>query len=389
MNMNINLSKEVEYILQMIEEKGYEAFIVGGCVRDNLLGRTPHDYDICTSATPDVISKIFEKYHVIETGLQHGTLTVMMNHIPFEITTFRIDGDYSDNRRPDTVIFTTNIKEDLSRRDLTVNSVCYSPKTGLVDPFSGYQDMQDKIIRCVGNANQRFREDALRILRAMRFSAELGFVIENETKIAMLQNKELLCNISAERIYAELSKMLLAKFPIQKIFMDFRDVIAEFIPEFIPCFDFNQNNPYHIYDVYNHIIHAVDSYKGDDLVVKLALLFHDIEKPACYFEDAKGGHFHGHAEVSYDTARKILRRLKVDNETQKAVSTLVLYHDSVIEPSHKAVRKWLNKIGEKQFRRLLEVRSADIAAQSQKGVEPRLEKQAKLLEILEDILSSK
>lgn len=387
MNIRIDLPKEVEDILRILNDNGYEAYIVGGCVRDKILGRTPHDWDICTSSSPEEVIKVFEGFRVIETGLKHGTVTVMLNNEPFEITTYRIDGKYSDNRRPDSVDYTLNLEDDLSRRDFTINAMAYNSENGLIDPFHGLYDIENKSIRCVGTPTFRFQEDALRILRAMRFSIQLNFKISNSTFEAMIANKNLLTNVSNERINTEFMKMLESHKPILEHFQGCRDIISEFIPEFISCFDFNQNNPYHMYDVYVHILHSVDNYTGDDMKVKLALLFHDIGKPSCYSEDHNGGHFIGHGIVSSDMANEILRRLKFDNDTIKSVIDLVLYHDSTIEPNYKTVKRWLNKIGELQFRRLLEVRTADMKAHSNINIENRLEKQKQLHELLESIIS--
>ena len=389
MNIKFSLPTEVEEILRLLNKSGYEAYIVGGCVRDKILGRTPHDYDICTSAKPDEVINVFRYFNfkVIETGLKHGTVTVMINNEPYEITTYRIDGKYSDNRRPDSVEFTTSLEDDLSRRDFTINAIAYSPKDGLVDPFHGIYDIQNQVIRCVGNQTNRFQEDALRILRAMRFSIQLGFNISMSTFKAMNENRQLISNVSYERINSELMKMLESGKQILEHFNGCRDIIAEFIPEFIPCFDFSQNNPYHVYDVYNHILHAVDNYKGDDLKVKLALLLHDIGKPECYSEDHNGGHFIGHGIKSSDKANEILKRLRFDNETIKSVTDLVLYHDSTIEPTQKTIKRWLNKIGEVQLRRLFEIRTADMLAHSDINKQDRLDKQKELSELLNVIMS--
>lgn len=387
MNIKIKLPTEVEDIIRLINKAGYQAYIVGGCVRDSILGRIPHDYDICTSAKPNEIIRIFNGFKVIETGLQHGTVTVMINYTPYEITTYRIDGKYSDNRRPDSVEFTTDINEDLSRRDFTINAMAYSPDNGLIDPFHGMYDISKKVIRCVGNPSYRFQEDALRVLRAMRFSIQLDFKISKSTYEAMINHKHLINNISAERINAELVKTLEVNKSILNHFQGCRGIIAEFIPEFVSCFDFSQNNKYHIHNVYNHILHAVDNYTGEDMKVKLALLLHDIGKPSCYSEDENGGHFIGHGMISSDIANTILKRLKFDNDTINSVTELVLYHDSTIEPTAKTVKRWLNKIGEVQFKRLLEIRTADMMAHSNINLDTRLEKQRRLHEVLEDILN--
>lgn len=386
-NIKFDLPEEVKEILKLLNNNEYEAYIVGGCVRDKILGLCPHDYDICTSAKPSEVMEIFKNFRVIETGLQHGTVTIMINHQPYEITTFRIDGKYSDNRRPDNVDFTLNLEDDLSRRDFTVNAMAYHPEMGLIDPFHGIFDIQNKIIRCVGTPACRFQEDALRILRAMRFSIQLEFKIDELTFDAMLENKSLISDVSKERINAELLKMLEANKSISEHFYRCKEIISEFIPEFNSCFDFKQNNPFHIYDVYHHILHAVDSYSGNDMKIKLSLLFHDIGKPACYSEDENGGHFYKHGIISSDKANEILKRLRFDNDTINSVTELILYHDAVIKDNHKTIKRWLNKIGEEQFKRLLEIRTADILAQSDLDRETRLEKQHRLFGLLEEILS--
>lgn len=387
--MNIVLPLEVNEILDRLSNSGYAAYVVGGCVRDSILGLVPHDWDICTSAKPDEMMRVFKDYKIIETGLQHGTITVMLNHIPFEITTYRIDGEYSDNRRPDSVEFTTSLYEDLSRRDFTINAMAYNPKVGLVDPFQGLVSLNFRIISCVGDPNQRFNEDALRILRAIRFSIQLEFMIDDSTLEAMMQNRQLINNISAERINAELMKMLGCNKSIIDNFHVCRHIIAEFIPELAPCFDFEQNNPYHDYDVYGHTLHAVDSYNGNDVIIKLSLLLHDIGKPSSYTESSNDGkgHFIGHGVVSSSMANDILRRLKFDNETIRTVTELILYHDVSIEPTNRSIKKWLNRIGEVQLRRLIEIRIADILAQSKRDLENRLAKQDRLKELLDTVIN--
>ena len=318
MKFDIKIPKDVASIIDQLDEHGYDAYVVGGCVRDSILGRTPNDWDICTSATPDQMIAIFEDYEVIPTGLQHGTITIVINHTPYEITTFRIDGKYLDNRRPDKVSFTTDIVQDLSRRDFTMNSMAYNPKVGLVDPYNGQQDIQSKVIRCVGNADDRFNEDALRIIRALRFASVYGFEISSDTAQSIHNNAGLLNNIAVERINVELCKLLCGK-GVLDILLNYSDVIATIIPEIKPCIGFNQNNRYHQYTIYDHIAHAVSNYTGQDIIVKVALLLHDIGKPLCYTEDENGGHFYGHGEPSRDIAEEVVRRLKFDNYTQKNV----------------------------------------------------------------------
>lgn len=353
------------YILRLLAAEGYEAYIVGGCVRDSLLNKKPNDWDICTSATPlEVCALMAENgIRVIETGLKHGTVTACAGIGSYEITTFRVDGEYSDNRRPDYVEFVDDIKEDLARRDFTVNAMAYSEWDGLVDPWGGYGDLCNGIIRCVGNPDDRFNEDGLRILRALRFASTYEFLIEPETAAAIHRNKELLKNISAERIQVELTKMLCGK-GVLDILLEYSDVMAVIVPELEPCIGFNQNNPYHIYTVYDHIAHAVDNYKGTDISIKMALLLHDVGKPSCYTEDERGGHFPGHSVPSMKMAKEVMTRLKFDAKTRDEVVDLVLYHDADIHPGVRTVKRWLNKIGPEMLDKLLSIRMADIGAHS-------------------------
>ena len=388
MKWNIALPSEAENIIVRLYKFGYKAYVVGGCVRDSILGKIPNDWDVCTDATPDKVMEIFSDYNVIPTGLKHGTVTVVVNHTPYEITTFRIDGDYSDNRRPDKVEFTTNIIEDLSRRDFTINAMAYNPATGLVDPFGGINDIQNKLIRCVGNANDRFNEDALRIMRVLRFASTYEFVIAEDTSDAVHCNASLLNNIAKERINTELCKLLRGK-GVLEILLNYSDIIATIIPEMKPCIGFNQNNRYHQYTVYNHIAHAVANYTGSDTIVKIALLLHDIGKPTCYTEDENGGHFYGHGVPSSEIAKNVVERLRFDNCTQRNVVELVLYHDATIEPTTKVVKRWLNKIGEQQLWRLLDVRMADILAHSEGTLESRIERCVAIRNIAKDIIASR
>lgn len=386
--MNIKLPIDVETILEQLEYYGYEAYVVGGCVRDTIMGLIPHDWDICTSATPQQIKEVFEKYIVIETGLKHGTVTLMMTQTPYEITTYRIDGNYSDNRRPDNVEYTTNLIEDLNRRDFTINSMAYNPRIGLIDPFNGQLDIINKEIRCVGNPLDRFNEDALRILRAWRFECQFGFSIELDTLKAMYCCLSLLDNISVERIREEFIKSLsnISGFVISvKQHGNFLNYI---IPEF-KRLRFNQQNQYHIYPVDIHTWNALLNYKENDLITKMALLFHDIGKPQCYSEDENRiGHFYKHAIVGAEITDNILKRLKFDNKTREDVVELVSYHDAEIVASNKHIKRWLNKIGEMQFRRLLDMKEADIKAQNLEYIN-RVDEIFKTRELLDNILDEK
>ena len=362
--MLIKIPDEVQYIINTLENNGYEAYAVGGCVRDSLLGNEPKDWDVCTSAPPAQTMKYFESQNIIETGLKHGTITLRLNHKSFEITTYRIDGVYADNRRPENVEFTGDLREDLSRRDFTINAMAYNPATGIVDFFDGAADLKRKIVRCVGDADKRFQEDALRIMRALRFASVLNFSIENNTATAVCGNKTLLHNISAERIANELN-LLLTGYNTGNILLNFSSIIYEIIPELKEIAGFQQNNPYHHLDVWNHTITSVLN-APTDAALRLTMLFHDIAKPKCYTETDGTGHFYGHPQISSDMAGKILLRLKYDNKTIKTVTQLILYHDTDIKPEKKHVKRWLNRIGEERLRQLIEVKKADAMAQSEK-----------------------
>lgn len=383
----IDIPMAARYILYSLYNHAGDAYVVGGCVRDSLLGKQPHDWDICTAAKPGEVLEVMAEHGVrtIETGLKHGTITAIIGDESYEITTFRVDGKYSDNRRPDHVEFVSDIIEDLSRRDFTINAMAYSNLSGLIDPWGGYGDLDNKLIRCVRNPDDRFREDALRIMRALRFAATYGFKIEEKTAAAIHRNKNLLKNIAAERIQSELTKMLCGK-GVLDILLEYSDVMAVIIPELEPCIGFDQNNRFHIYTVYDHIAHAVNNFKGTDISIKMALLLHDIGKPHCYTEDHNGGHFHGHGVVSHRMARDVMERLRFDNKTKEEVLTLVLYHDAEIHPSVKAVRRWLNKIGPEMFSKLIEVRFADMYAHADVNRDERVDKYFSVLKITDDIV---
>lgn len=383
---NIEVPAPVNYIIQELEKCGYEAYMVGGAVRDSILGRPIHDYDICTSATPGEILEAFPNEEVIPTGLKHGTVTILINKEPYEVTTYRIDGAYSDNRRPDNVTFTKSLVEDLRRRDFTINAMAYNPKTGLIDPFNGMEDIKYEKIRCVGSAKDRFNEDALRILRAIRFEAQLGFASFPETMFEIERQYERLNSISVERINSEFCKIVASdQFCVELVL--YTDVFSLFIPELKDMIGFQQNNPYHAYDVFDHTIHVIEKCESDDLVVRLAIFFHDFGKPRSY-QDGEDGirHFKGHGKVSAKITDSIMKRLRFDNETRNDVVELVYYHDATFEARKKYVKRWLNKIGEKQFRRLLEVRKADIRGQNPDYEKSRIEKVNNIEDILEEIL---
>ncbi|MCL2079107.1 MAG: HD domain-containing protein [Oscillospiraceae bacterium] len=362
--MVINLPFDVTYIIDTLEKNGFEAYAVGGCVRDSLRKEIPDDWDVCTSALPGQTAQIFKKHHIIETGLKHGTITLMLRHKPFEITTYRVDGKYKDNRRPETVRFVDVLKRDLARRDFTVNAMAYNPKTGIVDYYGGALDIAEKRIKCVGNPDKRFKEDALRIMRALRFAAVLGYDIEENTANTMIKNRGLLKNIASERISAELNKLLLAD-NIRRLLAAHLPVLTEILPELEPLIGFEQNSVYHAFDVMEHTLRSVEA-APKDLTIRLAMLFHDIAKPGCYKLSEKGASsFRGHEGVSADMSREILNRLRYDKETSKIVTGLVLCHGIDLDPNHRSVKRWLGKLGETQLRRLLLVKKADNAAKSE------------------------
>ena len=353
----------VSRALSMLEDAGYEAFIVGGCVRDALRGITPKDYDITTSALPEETKSVFRDYRVIETGIQHGTVTVMMDGMPLEITTYRTEGTYSDNRHPDSVSFTTSLREDVARRDFTMNAIAYSPVRGLIDHFGGAEDIRGGIIRCVGDPDTRFREDALRMMRGIRFASALGFAIEENTAAAIRENKERISAVSAERIRVELTKLLCGA-NVKNVLMDWWDVLGVVIPEILPMHGFDQRTPYHIYDVWEHTAVAV-SETPPVTHLRLSALLHDIGKPPSFFTDEKGvGHFYGHPAVSEKMAEEILARLKYDNVTRRRVVTLVREHDRIIEPTETAVKRALFRLTPEVFFNLLIIKRADNLAQS-------------------------
>lgn len=386
MEFKINIPEDANELIHTLQNNGHSAYIVGGCVRDSILGRTPHDYDICTSATPSEMLEIFKDKKIIETGLQHGTVTVVVNGEPYEITTYRIDGIYSDNRRPDTVTFTDKLVEDLRRRDFTINAMAYNDEEGLIDPFNGMEDIKYKKISCVGRAEDRFGEDALRILRAIRFAAQLEFTIMPGTDWEIHKQYKNLENISIERINSEFCKIASSDDFCVELLL-YKDVFSLFIPELKDMFDFPQNNPWHIWDVFGHTIHAVEYCDSDDLTVRLAVFFHDFGKPHSY-QDGEDGirHFKGHGKVSSDMTDSIMKRLRFDNETRNNVVELVYYHDATFEVGKKYVKRWLNKIGEKQFRRLLQVKKADNKAQNLELSSDRIKELSEIEALIDEVL---
>ena len=360
--MKVNFPESVRWAIKRLNDAGHEAWAVGGCVRDSVLGKEPHDWDMTTSALPEETMAVFADHPVIETGLKHGTVTVLVDGEPLEITTYRVDGSYSDSRRPDSVSFTRSLKDDMARRDFTINAMAAHPEKGIVDCFGGLEDLKNGVIRCVGDPERRFSEDALRILRAMRFSAVLGFPIEEKTAEALLNIRENLRHVAMERIFSELRRMLCGK-DAGRILRQFPQVLWVFLPELQPMAGFEQHNPNHLYDVWEHTVVSVESVPADE-VLRLAMLLHDAGKPACFSMDDKGiGHFYGHPVKSRELAENILSRLRADNHMRESVLALVEYHDSEITAKPASVRRWLGKLGEQGFFDLLAVKRADNLAQ--------------------------
>ncbi|MBQ6877327.1 MAG: HD domain-containing protein [Oscillospiraceae bacterium] len=352
------LPEEAEKVISMLENSGFEAYAVGGCVRDSLLGKKPTDYDVATSAKPEEMKEVFKNEHVIETGIKHGTLTVLVEGKPIETTTFRIDKDYSDNRHPAKVEFTSSLEKDLARRDFTVNALAFGKKTGIIDVFGGISDLEHGIIRAVGNPDTRFGEDALRIMRALRFSSVLGFEIEEKTAASILKNRKLLKNVSSERVFSELTKLLCGK-NAAKVLLEHAEVIFEVIPELSMLKGFEQRHFRHHLDAFEHTAVVLKSVPPEP-VLRLAALFHDISKPLCITVDSSGtGHFYGHAQKSAEIAETVLKRLKADSETIKTVCELVKRHEDRFEPEPKAVKRLLGKIGPELFEKLLLLMEAD------------------------------
>ena len=383
-NFEIELPQAVRIAIDKLNSAGHEAYIVGGCVRDALRGVVPQDYDMTTSALPEETKEIFSEYRIIETGMKHGTVTALIDGQSLEITTFRVDGEYEDHRRPAEVRFTRSLKEDAARRDFTVNAMAYSPESGVMDFFGGAEDLEKGIIRAVGDPDRRFNEDALRIMRAVRFASVLGFEIEEETSRSMLRNRGLLADISAERINVELSKLLLGK-DCGRILTEYAVILGEIIPEIVPAFGFDQRNPHHIYDVYAHTVKAVESCPFDRNV-RMAALLHDIGKPSVFSVGADGvGHFYGHSEVSVEIAAKVLDRLRFDNDSKKEILTLIKYHDPVINPEKSAVGRWARRLGMDTLLKLLDLKAADNLAQAPKCAE-RLKNYDLIREIIGEMI---
>lgn len=403
--MKIEIPTGAAYILQQLNKHGYEAYIVGGCVRDSLLGKQPNDWDITTSAKPEEVKAIFHR--TIDTGIQHGTVTVLVDReilddgsgslashtdYAFEVTTYRVDGVYTDHRRPESVCFTASLEEDLKRRDFTINAMAYNPEQGVIDIFGGQEDLEKGIIRCVGEASERFDEDALRILRAVRFAAQLDFVIEDQTREAMRDQAKFLKDISVERICTELTKMIVSKHPERLEEAYELGLTQMFLPEFDVMMQTPQNNQYHLYDVGHHTLKVMEAVPATT-VLRYAALLHDVGKPKCKTTDETGvDHFYGHQELSAKMARTILRRLKLDNDTIDQVCRLVRNHDYGLSgdgPGMKSFRRFVAQLGAEHFADFLEIRKGDMAGQSAYHLEQRRQVIAHMEAMYAEIIEQK
>jgi tRNA nucleotidyltransferase (CCA-adding enzyme) len=373
--------------MQTLQQNGFEAYLVGGAVRDHLLGGLPADFDLATNATPEEVLTVFRALTCVPTGISHGTVTVISSGRPVEITTYRVDGDYVDARRPESVTFTGSLAEDVKRRDFTINALAMASDGEIIDYVGGRADIEKKVIRAVGEPDKRMREDALRILRALRFSAVLGFPIEEKTRKSLFRHRALLRKISVERVYSELSGLLCGEFADQ-ILTHYIDIIGVVIPELLPMKDFIQYNPHHKYDVLTHTAVVLKNVPPQRSL-RWAALFHDSGKPRAFILDSQGvGHFYGHQKISKEIADFVLKRLKADIKTQTEVDILVLWHDVEIEPTERIIRRRLHQFGEDMFRGLMALKRADTLGQSEKSLY-RLEEHAKIYELLEKILSEK
>lgn len=391
----MKLPYPVKTILCELEKSGYKAYVVGGCVRDSILGRIPHDWDICTNAQPEQVKTVFGCENVIPTGVKHGTVTVKLDGELFEITTFRTDGKYTDGRHPDGVTFVNDIRMDLSRRDFTMNAIAYNESCGLVDPFDGKSDINSSLIRAVGTPAIRFREDALRILRALRFSATYGMYIESRTYSAMIDNLSLLDGIARERVGTELRKTIAGKYASFAMRIDDYRIIRHLIPELDATYGVEQHNRYHIYDVFTHTMKAFDNIRmcqtfpaeWADEYVSMAILLHDIGKPSCKTTDEHGyDHFYGHAEQSAKLAHSFLKRMRFENSYIRTVVELISAHSTEFVPTKKCARRLLRKYGVEQLHRLLFIRECDNMAHSQAARPKFLMNTVPFAEILQEVL---
>lgn len=384
--MNVKLPERIIGILSRLERGGFQAFVAGGAVRDMLMGREPHDYDIATSARPEQVKKLFAR--TIDTGIKHGTVLVVENNIGYEITTFRKDGEYHDGRHPRNVQFVNDIYEDCKRRDFTINAMMYNPNVGIRDYFGGAADIEKRLIRCVGNVHMRFMEDALRMMRAVRFSAVLGFDIEEETAEAIKKCAPLIRHVSNERLLAELNKILLSSNPDYIRKLHELGLLTYIMPQLERCFGEPQKNKYHIYDVGEHIMQTVKNTESD-LILRWAALLHDIGKPEVSSTDSDGIiHFYGHHRVSCTMAEDILYKLHMDKDSIKKILVLIENHDVRLEPAAPAVKRMMAKTGEKLFLKLMDLQTADNAAKNPEYFPEKKRRTENLKEIFREVLSA-
>lgn len=410
--VQINIPEDVAYILNTLEGHGFEGYAVGGCVRDAILGREPEDWDITTSAKPEEVKALFRR--TIDTGIQHGTVTVMLGDTGYEVTTYRMDGEYEDHRHPKEVLFTPNLVEDLKRRDFTINAMAYNPRTGLVDRFDGVGDIEKKCIRCVGDARERFEEDALRMLRGVRFAGQLQFQMEEGTKQAIAEKAPTLVNVSAERIRTELTKLLISDGADRLMLAVETGLISYFLPEFEKMLVTTQNNPHHCYDVGRHSMEAVNQVnrlwkeifgeekgnKKNHVALSYGALLHDVSKPDCKTTDAEGiDHFTHHPEQGAQKAKEILRRLKFDNDTISMVSRIIKFHDRRHENCYidgayspkgkRAMRRLMNQIGVDAMPLLFVLQRADLLSQSTYRQEEKIKKLEAGIRCYQEIMEAK
>ena len=383
----VNLSKEAKIIIKKLQSHGFSAYAVGGCVRDSLLGKVPYDFDVTTDATPPEVKSIFEK--TIDTGIAHGTVTVMVDSVPVEVTTFRTDGEYQDNRKPESVTLVTDVREDLSRRDFTMNAICYNDRDGLLDLFSGIEDIKNKTIRAIGNAEKRFCEDALRILRAVRFSAQLGFQIEEKTKEAIIKCAHLVKNLSVERVASELDKILMSGSPEHIKMLYDLGILDHIMPEMCDCFRTEQNTRWHIYDVGNHSVNVIKNCP-DNLHLRYSALMHDWGKPHTKGINELGEDmFRNHAKVSEKLSDDFCRKYKFSNEKRDKIVRLVKFHDIEILPEKKYVKRAINKVGDDIFYDLICLKRADCLSQNLELTASRLPYIDTLFALYEEIKKNK
>lgn len=356
----------VKLIHNVLCHKNYECHLVGGCVRDALLGEVPHDYDLCTNANPDAVQELLKETGIRSScvGIQYGTVVALLNQDQYEITTYRTESEYLDGRHPNKVDFTKNINDDLARRDFTINAMAFDlDRNTIVDPYCGMEDLKNRIIRMVGDPNERIKEDPLRILRGLRFAIRYGFSIDDKTKEAFLNNKHFLSFVAKERVTNEFKKMFSYNKPITSVFLEYAPIIFELIPELRPCYKFEQNNKYHKHDVYEHLLHVVDGCDTDKFEIKLAALLHDVGKPASYVTDKQGnGHFYGHANISYEMSKDILSKdFRVTVQEREKLLFLIREHDHEMPITTKSVRKFVSDFGEDYINDWMILKKGDIS----------------------------